>query len=971
MFHYSLEPDNENTRSELLRLAELTGRWDDVLRTEAQLFALTDDAAQKLLIARRAAALAEQKLGDKVRAFRGYLSALRLAPDDAEIGAQLMRLASAIESAAPTPPGRSAWSPWHDLARAYESLPAEEPLTRLLQVADVWARGAGEPGKALDVLERAALMDPGDPRLETALTALRRSPELSERLRALYLRLAAGTNDVPAGLRLRLESARLSEDQGDLDAAEPQYRAVLAVDPANRAAWGRLEHILRVGERWAELADHLERRAAQLSERLLGRERRQVLRELAALYESKLARPQDALSALGRLAEDEGADPELHAARARLYLGLGQLGPAIEALAEEARRGDRTRARAAHRRIADLCERELHLPERALEAYRALAELDPTDEEALSAQARLLESTERWKDLDALLKRRAARAAREARIELLRQRANLLEKQVGDPDGAASVLKELRALLPDDPDLCARLLDNLRKAGRAREQAALLAERVSAAEKRRAPAAEVATLLCQLGCVQADPLADLAGARKTLERALALAPEHPLALSELARLHLHSDDRAAYARVREREAELSKDPTRAVIMLLEAARVWREQAQENERARTCLERVLALEPRNWDALAGLLELAVEDKHWQAVHGLAERLLAVTPGPIERVQVLVVLARAARSRGALEEADRLVDQALALAPGTLPAIQERAELHLLAQRLDEAERVLNEALAAPIEPAQHAAPLWLLLGECRNRKGQLDQGYRAFLEADRLRPGHLPTRLAMGENRYQARQWREAALYLGQIGHPDAGEHADAVAQGYVHAAVAESRLRRPDKAAALFEAALCYKPDCAAALRALAELAASGGDHATAARYLDREARASGDPTLLERVGDSWAELGDRAAARRAYEEARDRWHAGAAEPTATLLSKLLELEREAGDLEAAWATASQHVAAAPTAGERAQRRGVAADIARARGDLEAARALWTQAVADDPTDEAALAALAEHGEPR
>src|SRR5262245_59973666 len=98
---YSLQPGDEQTRNEVLRLAELTGRWEEVLSTEADLYRLTRDPRRRLAIALRAAALAEEKLRDPVRAFRGYLTALQLAPDDGEIAAHLTRLALAIDSARP------------------------------------------------------------------------------------------------------------------------------------------------------------------------------------------------------------------------------------------------------------------------------------------------------------------------------------------------------------------------------------------------------------------------------------------------------------------------------------------------------------------------------------------------------------------------------------------------------------------------------------------------------------------------------------------------------------------------------------------------------------------------------------------------------------------------------------------------------------------------------------------------------
>src|SRR5262249_47974157 len=145
-------------------------------------------------------------------------------------------------------------------------------------------------------------------------------------------------------------------------------------------------------------------------------------------------------------------------------------------------------------------------------------------------------------------------------------------------------------------------------------------------------------------------------------------------------------------------------------------------------------------------------------------------------------------------------------------------------------------------------------------------------YHALLEADKASPGQLLIRLALGENRFRARRWREAALHLGAVGeHKDAARYPDQVAQGLVHAAEAALKQRRPAKVPGLYEAALRLTPDCAEALRALHDLAFKAGDRSAAAGYLEREGAARGDLALLEQAGDAFAELDDAASARRAY----------------------------------------------------------------------------------------------------
>ena len=82
-------------------------------------------------------------------------------------------------------------------------------------------------------------------------------------------------------------------------------------------------------------------------------------------------------------------------------------------------------------------------------------------------------------------------------------------------------------------------------------------------------------------------------------------------------------------------------------------------------------------------------------------------------------------------------------------------------------------------------------------------------HRRLVAGDRLHRGHLLIKLALGENRYKARRWREAALHLSPLAsHDDAPRYPQEVAQGLYHAALAEIRSLRPEKAPPLYARAL-------------------------------------------------------------------------------------------------------------------------------------------------------------------
>src|SRR4029077_20883700 len=217
-------------------------------------------------------------------------------------------------------------------------------------------------------------------------------------------------------------------------------------------------------------------------------------------------------------------------------------------------------------------------------------------------------------------------------------------------------------------------------------------------------------------------------------------------------------------------------------------------------------------------------------------------------------------------------------------------------------------------------------------------------FRSLVAADRLHRGHLLIKLAIGENRYKARRWREAALHLSPLAqHEEAERYPAEVAQGLYHAALAEIRSLRPEKAPPLYARALELKPQYAPALQALAEIAMEQGDHRRAADLLTRQATETDEPgermRLFEALGDmALMMLHDEDRARTCFAAA-----VSAAQPLeakhVALLEKLLERQDLCGDHPGSARTAELMAAFGATPGDRAARHLRAARDYRAAGD--------------------------------
>lgn len=1052
-FHIAPSPE---ARDEILRLAERTDRWADAVQVEEVLLQRERTDAGKVAAAVRSAEIVEDKLGDRVRAFRGRLRALRLAPDDEQVTMHLWRLARLIGNYAeadqsPEPPPEPAMFPgvrnapagswpararddatiplsledlmpvarerpdstieitaedlraagvlpppiprsavrrvpgvtaappeprprarrfasaWEELAFALETLPAGDAAGRrqnLFRAAEVWERGAADMTRAFETLERALVLAPDEPEPRERLYRLAEDHDEWDRLAALFEKIGDRAGRADEAAAWLAEVAGIRARQGRPRDAEALHRRILGMQPTDATARERLETIFRAEERWVDLAASLEERSdPRLGGTTPEAERPELLRELAEIYEHRLHKPYEAIGGLERLCALVPDDDNAVERMAAVYERVGRWAKVVEALARLADLVEGTpRAREARRRVGEIYEKELELPERAMEVYQSIVSVWPDDEPAYRALDPLLAEAERWPELAEVLRRRAALAPEAPeRGALLRRRAAVLSR-LDRADEAIACLRHARGIFPRDEELADDLVAALLGVGAAREAAEVLEQRVAALEKEAGAPGDAAALLVRLGAVYTD-LEDADSARRCLEKALQRVPDHPSALAALSRLALGLDPRA-YAEARLREAAAAKDVGAKVAAYLSAGATLQGRVGDADAARRAFQAALELEPANAEAIWALSALAPSQAEAEAL--LERRLAEDLPGE-ERARVLTELAALAQRAGVHAMAGKRLEEALAACPDHVPAVVARADLLRAEGAFAELEAFLREALprldAAP--PAVRAE-LYRRAAEACERLGRDDDAYVLLNEADRLLRGELRTKLALGENRFRARRWREAALHLSALGdHPDALSRAGEVAAGLTHAAVAETRALRPDRAPALYEAAIRFDPDHTPALHALAEIAVEKGDVAGAADLLERQADATVDPAervrLYEALGDlAVRALSDLARARACYEQA-----VASASPLEAkhvpLLHKLRVSQRDAADAAGAGRTCELLSSFSADARTRGAFLLETAELYATAGDAARARTAAARAVEADPQNETAL----------
>lgn len=828
-------------------------------------------------------------------------------------GAGRTKILSQQRQTLPSSPRRAYSSPWSELAYVYTKLPARNQAASLrwhYRAAEVWETGAQDIARAFDVLAGALDTAPDCQETRDRLFQLASTHNEWDRLAALYTDAGDAADSPAAAAELLLQVATIRHEQGRSHETEVLYRRVLGMRPDDAAARQQLEDLYRSEERWVDLAAQLEERTdPRLGSVAPVAERPALLRELAELYAKRLHRPHDAIDSLERLLSIEPENVELLGRIADLYEEISSWSKVISTLGRvcDLAHGQDL-AREALGRIGKIYVR-LELPDRAITAYSSLLDEWPDDEDAFAALDNLYQHYARWSELDSILRQQAALARDPARrAHLLHRRGKLMLNWLDNPEDASIALRQAHDIDTENVEIADALILALSRAERDDESAAILQERITATRAASGASGDEAALLIRLASVKSERLDDLAGAREVLEQALSLVPAHPTALAALARLAESLQDPAAYAAARLREAEALKDVDAKVEALFEAGRSL-QGLGEHQEARAAFEKILSMRPFHADATWALSTLVGEGGDVEgAIRLLNDRLESAELESQERVEILTQLAAFSRQAGVEPAAEQRLQEALRCLPDHVPAILGMADLLAQGERWSDLETLLATVLPSlEDKPPEALSELHRRLALAYEKLDRFDEAYQTLINADRLHRGSLVVKLALGENRYHARRWREAALHLSALAeHEDAESHPAEVAAGLYHAALAEIRSKRSDKAEALYQAALKLKSNFAPALQAMAELAFEQGDVPRAAEYLARQAESAQVPAerlaQFEALGDmAKGQLNDPDRARSCYEAAVQ-----AAEPLESkhivLLRKLLLLQLDSPD---------------------------------------------------------------------
>jgi len=632
----------------LYRAADQWRKLVAVLEAQAE---LASDPAERAQLLAEVGRMHEERGSDPERALDAYSRAFVAEPHDEVVRGEIDRLAASLE----------AWDGW---IRTYEEALAglDDPslgAALLSAMARVHDEHRGDPRAAITTYERLVELDPDDTSGLDMLDALHTMVGdwrgLVDVLRRKTERCFDPTERAEL---LRRAGSVLEELLGDPEAAVETYRRATEEDDTDAIAYEALDRLYSEQGRREELAEVLGRRI-EVEEDVDTQV--EVGLRLAALLETQLGRPHDAIDALTQVLARSPGRPEAVEGLGRLYERQAMWPELLENLEFSAGMAETVAGRVGFmHRMGELLERDLDDVPEAIERYRQALELDSHFEPAVAALIRISQLEdyresvsdileplvlvqERWDDLAGLVQRRA-----ESTTDPLKRAAQLKRlaqiREDGCQDDRAAFQALLRALAEDASD--EEILVGLARLANALDAQSELADALHTRATSCMDPMVSRSLYMRLAELAEEKLADPARAIEAYVRAAEQVGDDEEILAALDRLYATAQSYSELAEVLERRIQLSTDPSMGSELTIRLGRLRQEHFQDLRGAFAAFQEVLERDPNDLRALS-------------ALEGL-------TASPELALEVVEVLDRAYRDVGAADKVVGLYDVRIEMA-----------------------------------------------------------------------------------------------------------------------------------------------------------------------------------------------------------------------------------------------------------------------------------------------------------------
>lgn len=633
---------------------------------QRQLNLVAAEPSETITLLGRLGALREIYLGQLGGAVDTYAKILQLEPEHGETIAALERIFPNPEHeqdvAQLLEPIYKARGDWPQLIAVYEvearhAVDPEQKIALYKQIAEGYEIGLDDPARAYEALARALAEDPQNPDVQASVERLARALRKLDDLTARYGRLVASVADPERKNALYHKIARLAElELGDDAQAAAAYVAALDVWPRDLDAANALEQLYLRRADYPNLVKLLLRKAEIVDDIA---DKKTLFFRAAQLYEEVIEDLEAAVGVFQHVLSVDDGDKAALDQLERLYIRLGRWNELKNVYAKKAELASTpVEKKQMLFVLGQVYDRELGDPERAVETYSSIMDLDPEDYDAAQALDRLYQRLERWYDLLAVLDRQTELAPSPAEVVSLRYRiGELWREHLKDLGRAVEGYRQVLAMDPaheptiraleslmagkDEPVLAAAVLEPIYESAGEWDRVIAVYEVMAANSD---DVVRTVELLSRIAEIEERRLSHQNAAFDVYGRALRIDPTNQDVIAHLERLANETGHWAKLANLFASEIEKVDEPRRAIDMLLRLARIYEEDTGQLEEAIATFRRAVAADPDSKQALIALDRLYGRAQQWDDLADIVRREIKIAPSEEDRVALTFRLAQ---------------------------------------------------------------------------------------------------------------------------------------------------------------------------------------------------------------------------------------------------------------------------------------------------------------------------------------
>jgi len=689
--------------------------------------------------------------------------------------------------------------------------------------------GLEEPARALgmwDELARAFRGARQTPRnLEVLADALAHIAEWSELVEVRRKQLEAATTPAEKAARAG-EIARIYEKELGDPAGAVRMLSVAQQHAADDERQQDLVRLLRSAERWADLAQALERELPTVRQNDHARQLA-ILLELGDLRSEKLDRKPEAIAAFESALELE---PKHAGALERLevlYEALGrerELARLLEARAEgitdphaRAQMFDRVAGLRANRGDID----------GAIAAYTSAFVAEPGSREIFTAMERVCYKAERWAAAMQLYELAIAHVeagnSRAYRLgDLYTRRGNVQLNFLGQPDAAIESYQKVIEV-DSKPEAAVKVLEGLCRT--TNDWQPLITAWEKRAETQREPVRR-AEALRNAAALAVDRSSDPRASVRLNRKLLSIDPTDSVAAAELERYYEDNQDRTGLVDLLKTRLAHAR-PHETVDILKKIARTSEEGARDVDTATEHYLKILELQPENREALEALSRIYESTEQWAELLDITRKQIKVVTDRAYKALLYFKCGSVMEAKFSREQdAIRYYDAAIKTSANCLPAVHGLRDLY---RRREEWAKVI-ETLELEVklwnDDKERAGVFAQIGGIYEKHLSDPERAMQYYDSALAIDPDSLPANQALFEHYFDRAEWDKAgplAAALAQKAMRDGDPSTRS--EFYRKRGVVARMTFDPKSAADSFVVALEVKPTNAAALDDLGALA--------------------------------------------------------------------------------------------------------------------------------------------------